>query len=345
MRSLKYLLQVYFFCFCFINAVHAEAPDFNFSSSYFSSKGQTIVTSTPQANNLSLKSFGVSASSGLIENAYRLRFSTLQIKRDVSNYFFIDRFGETTSLNTLYDGKESIFGGGGDFIYKKWTFSLDGQNTVSDSPIGAKSLTSKAQYGNYDSGTNASLEFQTQDFKRPPSFFRTVETNQLGSLPEKNKRYELKLVLDQLLSEQQKVTAFLKGGRSPDENRKNFGGGLKTYWSLTDSISLFGALEHQKDIKGSLPKDNRGFFNLTSYEAGLGYEITYDLIIKLIAGTTVEYESARGINSRQLVGTDSYALAFTFKKSRYALKLMSKIEESNTGYKSFQMNGGFLWEI
>lgn len=341
MRALAFIV----FSLLGARVASAEAPAFSVSSSYFSASGQALVTTAQQASNLSSQSYDVSASSGLVQNTYRLRLKSSQIKRDVRNYFFIDRFGETVSLADTFDGQETALGGGVDLVLKRWTFSVDGAATATESPIGATVVVGKIAYANYDYGTNVSLELQNQELKRPESFFREAETNLLGSVPPRLVRQEARLTWDQLMNEEMRFVLTSVAALRKEEGRESVGGSARFFWGISDVLTLLAGTEHRRDLKGNLPKDNRGYFDLTSYEVGVGHELSRNLLVKLIVGTTIEHETARGTLPRQTVGTDGYAAGLDFRRGRLTALLSSKVEQSNTGYKSYQIAGGLSWEI
>lgn len=323
----------------------AEPPAFNVASSFFSAKGQALVTTAQQANSLSSQTHEVSASTGLVKNKYRVRLKSSQIKRDVTNYFYTDRFGEVVSLSDSFSGEESAIGGGVDLVNGKFTFSVDGVGTVTESPLAATSVVGKVSYSSYDRGTDLSLEFLQQRLSRPESFFRNAETNFSDSVPESLQRQEARLVWGQLLNENLKISSHLVGGKRIQEERTNLGAGIRALQAVSDATSLFASTERRQDIKGTLPEDNRGYFDLTAFEFGIAHEVNYNLLVKIIAGTTVEHESARGVAPRQTVGTDGYAAGLDYRRGRLAAQLFTKVEQSNTGYKAYQVTGGVTWEI
>ncbi|MGB0454464.1 MAG: hypothetical protein ACPGJV_12205 [Bacteriovoracaceae bacterium] len=327
----------------FIQSANAEPMSVGVSSTQSSGSGSTAVG----AESSSISSFTQSFSfnSGLIENFARVRGSFDIVDRDVNDYIIRDRTGAERRLSESFDGKENNLSLGIDFQKKNFSLSIDSGQTLSDSPLESKSTKVALGYSSYNRGLSLKYTYFTQKANKPLSYVTNPETRRPVALETQLKRKNHEFQYDQIITEYLKSKFKLMFVESNGERPKSYGGRFETLFGITDELGLITGFERIEESEDFLPLNGSGFYTLDSYLIGLGLEVHYTYLLKVLISTTIEEESARGTIDQQQIGTDSIALGFDGRFKRLLPSVLLTYEETNTDLKNFLISGGLTWEL
>ncbi len=342
MRALKTSLLTAFFV---TGSGLAATPAFKVTANTSSTRGATLTTTNAQSRNASSRSFETQASTGSVGPVQDFRIKAIQSQKDVSGYTITDKDGSSRSLSDSFDGKELALGAGIDFTKGPWGLFIDGQSTVSNSPLERNEYRLRANMNLLSYGTDVSLSYSNVREDRPISYFVHPEDLRRTSIQGQRTERTLSADANQIINESLRLGLNLKVIQKPEDRPDAYGVRARAIVGLTDSLGAMGSFESIRERKGQLPSDGRGRFEIDSYQIGLNWEAIYDLHFKLAVGTTVEREDARGNLPKQLVGTDSVVVGFDYQFKRMTLTMSASRQEANTNYTSNSLTGGLVWEL
>jgi hypothetical protein len=285
----------------------------------------------------------VGLSSGLLKKSLRLRGNYSYNIIDLSNYRLINNRGEESLLG---EGIEDTQAGlGGDILYKDFTFSLDGAQTTSASPLPRSSLRGQVLYQSYLWGFNLRYSLTEIKNERPASFVFIPETLRSKELVTQVARQIHQLEYEQILTWYLKSQVRLTSMEANEDRPLASGARLGLIAGITDELSVFAAYETISENKNQLPGDGSGAFSLEALEMGLVYEFFYDHRFRFLYTYIVEQEQARGPTPFQQIGGDVFSIGYESRLKKLQPFFLVSQETSNTGRNATQFSGGLRWEI
>lgn len=333
------------FTFIASSSVFAEPATFGYSYTNSSNKGVTSARASENNDTVGSTTHRLSYSSGLQKNTYRFRFSSDYVDRDLDNYIIIDEQGNESRLSESDDGKEYILSAGADYVYESFTLSLDGSQSVEDSPLKTKSINPGITFNKYDWGFIARYSFLYKEDARPETTVVNPESLRSSQLSTKLTREFHDIELEQIVTEWAKVSSSFRYAKESEDRPSHLSGSFTFLAAPLDELGVFSRYQRVVENEDFLPRDGTGFFSLSSYTVGASYEYNYDYVLKLIYTTTVEKEEARGGTDVQRIGTDAIALGVDGRFKRLLPTLLATYEKSNTNRSAFLISGGLTWEL
>lgn len=348
MRSLVLLaaLSLLFLC-----AISYGAPgQFETTLSTTTTSGAAVTdprTTSPQVSRFSHQMSGRTPS--LFNQSTVLTISTSTAKNDYSSFNLIDASGALKPLD--YKRAEVSADLAAEFKKNHDTYIVGyGQMLTADSPFFYRGYSLAWNKSFYSGSTVIGAGLNSNDQNQPLTYYsdRREATNKLR--PEKIASNKKEIWLEQVLSEQFKtqIRAF-NGGRS--DRPEHWGLESRNAFAINDWIFTrfdFGFLNENRN---QALRDDRGYYGLTWLELQSNFEIFYDTILTLSAGTVVEREDVawdvdvQGNSLKNQVGTDSYGVKLGFRVSTMTVGLSAMALVSNTSFKSSMLSGNLIWEL
>jgi len=324
---------------------HGEAPSFRMTTNVHDESGTAGLITTTSPSSSSTLTTSLDGTSGSLTRNLSVRFGLDHINPDYSRYLILDRSGSATPLANSFNAPENVGRFGVDFTAQRLTLSVDGAQTISETPFPGGSVGLMGTYDSYEKGARYSLNLTRSDYSAPLSYFDAPETFQTLPRPTRLLEDRLTVAWEQVLTEMLKSRIETFVADHPQNQPSVVGGEAALAFALDGKSALIGKLGSAHQLQNTQIFDDRGYLDATWMQIEYRLEPAFRWALSAGAGTVYETESARGRFPYQRIGTDTLSIGARTREKMFEIGITALGAFSNTGYQSIQVGGDLLWQI
>lgn len=325
-------------------SVFGAPPTSKFSASYKAESGSTGLGDS-NASRSTTKITSVDLSTGSIYPKGQVRVGLDSTNADYSRYLTTDRAGTSTPLSRNFQGTEYNLRGGVDAYSKAGSVSVEGAKTMGPTPFPGFFAKSNYSYDVYGWGSRFSASYLRSIKKLPASYFVDPDSLQPKLRPSTTIEKRAEVSWEQILSEIAKSRLNFYLSQKPASRPTLRGAEISLALALKEDQALVGKFGGSKETRNAPLFDDRGYFSAAWAQLEWRFQPSYRWNFAFQMGTILEMETARGRIPYRKVGTDSMGAEVRHVESRWEIGFHAVGSSANTGYKSLQSSGEFIWKL
>ncbi len=326
-------------------AAHALGPELTFLASSATSKGSASIFAQGRDRAASEFSTNLGLGADVMNGKLRLKVEHAHMKRDYREVFLTARNGSQVPLAAQFDGAEDQVTSFAEVFGDRYQAGLNVSTSVGETPFPLINGGVSASYLLAEYGRRLFAEVANTSQKRPEDYFIHPQTLATTERPRLIEIRDYKAGIEQVFGESARLRWNLEVRQRPQDRPTAYGSSLHGAYSPRERWYIHLGTQYLRENRAENLLDERGYFELTSSEARLLYEPTYNITLSAGYGLAVERETARGRFADQTVGTDSYLVALSYSRRRIQADLSYRFQESNTKFSGNQFSGALKWEI
>lgn len=306
-------------------------------------QGQPLVASTkvPDRSNdqQTIKFLGPQLKNGL-----QFTGSLIQAKNDYSNYIVQSETGIEKNLKSSFNSIETSGSIAVDYTRGQSVYSLNRSQTLSESPF--SNVFHSASYAYQFNHQLSQIIFQhsTGSLSQPLTYFTDLRTAQRRKKPTELSVRSYTGTIDQVLTEKSKILFEVEVNEKSDRPQAIIYRGRSSY-AFTQDDFLRADLAFGKESRDRQLQDDRGYFELSSYELSYSKYITYDWSAQARYGLVVEVEDNPQNSRKEQVATDIFGIDVGYEGKQWGMSLTAQQFASNVKFSSSSFGGRFSWNF